>query len=132
MGAVVVVHSAALLVLIPMPLAWWMKSLLAAGIVVQWIITWRRHVTFSASRSVKRLVWMVENRWELCDAAGACREARLLPAAYVHPFLVILRFATEDKRRCAVILPPDSIDPDTHRRLRVRLRLQRGEVPRDD
>lgn len=131
-SAVAGVHGGALLALVPLPLAWWLKLLLMAGVVAQGVITWRRHVTFSSSRSVKRLVWTAENRWELCDAAGSCREARLLPAAYVHPFLVILRFATEDKRRCAVILPPDSIDPDTHRRLRVQLRLLRGELPRDD
>jgi len=124
MLAVAGVHGTALLVLLPLPLMWWIKALMAAAVAVQGIVIWRRHVSLSAPSAVKRLVWAGENRWELFGADGASREVRLLPAAYVHPWLVILRFTTEDKRRCAVILPPDSLYPDSHRRLRMQLRLR--------
>ena len=127
MLAVAGVHAAALLVLLPLPLAGWIKWLVAAAVVVQGAVIWRRHVSLSAPAAVKRLIWAGDNRWELFSADGGSREARLLPAAYIHPWLVILRFITEDKRRCAVILPPDSLDPDSHRRLRVQLRLHGGE-----
>jgi hypothetical protein len=132
MSTVIVVHGAALLVLLPLPLPWWIKVPLAAGIVAQWIGAWRNHVTLTAPAAVKTLVWLAENRWELFCADGASCEARLLPGAYVHPFLVILRFMTEDNRRCAVILPPGSLHADYHRRLRVRLRLHGSEQPIED
>jgi len=124
---VAVVHVVALLVLLPLPLAWWIKALLAAAVMAQGIVIWRRHVSMNAPKAVKRLVWRTDNLWELFTADGITHEARLLPAAYVHPWLVVLRFITEDKRRCAVILPPDSLDTDSHRRLRVQLRLRSGE-----
>lgn len=132
MYAVIGAHSVALMVLLPLPLAWWIKLALMGGIVAQWVVTWRRQVMLTAPQAVKQLIWSSENSWELHSADGASREARLLPSAYIHPFLVILRFMTEDKRRCAVILPPDSVDADTHRRLRVQLRLQGGEKPDTD
>jgi toxin CptA len=121
--ALIAVHGLALLVLLPLPVAWWTKLPVALAIAAQWLVFWRRHVVLTAPLAVKRLVWTGEDRWELVNGDGALREARLLPGAYVHPLLVILRFLTEDKRSCAVVLPRDSLAPDDHRRLRVQLRL---------
>jgi hypothetical protein len=117
------VHGLALLVLPPLPVAWWIKLPLASVIAGHWLASRRLHVLLSAPQAVKRLVWTGENRWELFGGDGTGRRACLLPAAYVHPWLVVLRFLTEDKRKCAVVLPRDSLDPDSHRRLRVQLRL---------
>ena len=121
--ALIAVHGLALLVLLPLPVAWWIKLPVAFAIVVQWLVSWHRQVVLTAPQAVKHLVWTGEDRWELFGGDGARRKARLLPGAYVHPFLVILRFLTEDKRSCAVVLPRDSLDADSHRRLRVQLRL---------
>lgn len=122
------VHGLALLVLLPLPLAGWLKMLLAAAVVAQGIVSWRGQADLSAPRAVKTLVWRTDNRWELFSPDGIGREARLLPGAYVHPWLVVLRFRDEDDCRCAVVLPPDGLDPDQHRRLRVRLRLNGLEI----
>jgi len=127
MIVLVVVHGAALLVLWPLPLSIWIKALLAMAILVQAMITWRHHVNMRAPTAVKRLVWGNDDQWELFPSGGGSCSAQLLPASYVHPLLVILRFMTEDKRRCAVIVPPDGLGPDDHRRLRVRLRLTGGK-----
>lgn len=94
-----------------------------AAIVIQWVVVWRRHLALSSPEAVKSLQWSADGRWELFGTDGAKRSARLLPAAYVHPWLVVLKFITEDKRRCAVVLPADGLSADEHRRLRVRLGL---------
>lgn len=130
--ALIGVHGLALLVLPLLPAAWWIKLPVALAITAQWVLVWRRHIVLTAPLAVKRLVWTGGSRWELFNGAGALRGARLLPAAYVHPLLVILRFLTEDKRRCTAVLPRDSLDPDSHRRLRVLLRLQAGAQPPED
>lgn len=132
MLALICVNGAALAVLFPLALAWWIKLPAVLAVIAQGAITWRRHVSFASPRAVRRLVWVAENRWELSSSDGADRKARLLPAAYIHPFLVVLRFMTEDMRRCAVILPADGLDADCHRRLRVLLRLKNGETPGAD
>jgi toxin CptA len=122
-----IVHALALLILLPLTLAWWIKLPALGLVLVQWAVTWRRFITFTAPLAVRRLVWTAEDRWVLYPNDGVTREARLLPSTYIHPLLVILRFRAEDKSRYAVILPHDSVDPDSHRRLRAQLRLQDRE-----
>ncbi len=48
-----------------------------------------------------------------------------VPPVFVHPFLIVVRLVSIDGPRIRhdLILLPDNIDPDTSRRLRVRLRL---------
>jgi hypothetical protein len=120
-----VLHVFALLVLLPLPVPWWVKPPLMAAVVIQWVIVWRHHLDLKAPAAVKSLQWNADGRWELFCADGTAHAARLLPAAYVHPWLVVLRFVTEDKRRCSVVLPADGLPEDEHRRLRVRLGLIR-------
>lgn len=117
------VHLLALLVLVPLPILWWCKLPLMALIAVQWVAVWRHHLALTAPGAVRRVIWRADGHWELIRVDGTLAEARLLPAAYVHPWLVVLRFASEDKRRCAVVLPADGLPKDEHRRLRVRLGL---------
>lgn len=119
MGAM---HLIALLVLFALPVPWWIKPPLMALIAIQWVSVWRRHLALSAPAAVRRLIWNADGRWELIRADGIPSEAQLLPAAYVHPWLVVLRFR-EDKRHSSVVLPTDGLPADEHRRLRVRLGL---------
>ncbi len=130
--AVVIAHGVALLVLFPITAAWWIKFPVAVVIAAQWVIIWRRDVKLSSPAAVKSLICTTDGRWELCRGDGGCYAATLLPAAYISPWLVLLRFMTEDKRRCAVILPADGLDADSHRRLRVQLRLQNGAKQAQD
>lgn len=54
------------------------------------------------------------------DAAGTLRGARVLGP------LIVLRLAWGAGSRAALVLLPDNLDADTHRRLRVRLGAGRG------
>jgi len=130
--ALMVVHGLALVMVPPLPVAWWIKLPLAVGISAQWLVSWRRQVALNSPWAVKCLVWRGGNRWELSGAGGARYQARLLPGAYIHPLLVVLRFATEDKSKRAVVLPGDSLNPDSHRRLRVQLQLLQGKAATDE
>lgn len=125
------VHVLALLVLPTLPLAWWIQLPVVMAVMAQGLVIWRRYGMPTAPQAIKRLVWIDANRWELLGGDGMRHEAALQPGAYIHPWLVILRFSLGegDKRSCTAVLPRDSLDPDSHRRLRVRLRLQSGEKP---
>ncbi|MGB1311003.1 MAG: protein YgfX [Leucothrix sp.] len=46
----------------------------------------------------------------------------LLPTSFISTFLIVLNFQSK-KRRYSVILPADSLDKDTFRRLRVRIKV---------
>ena len=130
--ALLAVHGMALLVLPPLPLTWWIKVPIALAVVAQGIVNWRRQPAYSSAAAAQCLVWAGGSRWELFNRDGARRQARLLPGTYIHPWLVILRFLTEDRQKCAVVLPCDSLDPDSHRRLRVHLVLLQDKATTED
>jgi len=132
LSALLTVHGMALLVLMPLPVVWWIKALLALAVLAQGIVSWRRQLAFGPAAAVQRLVWSGGSRWELFNRDGAGRRARLLPGSYIHPRLVILRFLTEDRHKCSVVLPCDSLDPDSHRRLRVQLGLLQDKATAED
>jgi hypothetical protein len=126
------VHGMALLVLMSLPVAWWLKVPVVLAVMAQGIVSWRRQLAFSSPSAAKRLVWNGGSSWELFNRDGASRPARLLPGSYVHPWLVVLRFLTEDGHKSAVVLPRDSLDPDSHRRLRVQLTLLQDKATTED
>jgi len=120
---VIIVHASALAVLAILDLPWWLKSTLAVAVLIQAVITWRRHVNVTAPGAIRAIVWRADGQWELSDADGKTHAAQLRRASYVQPALVVLRFKLGKYRRRAVLLPVDGVDADLHRRLRVGLRL---------
>ena len=132
LSALLAVHGMALLVLMPLPVVWWIKAPLVLAVIAQGIVSWRRQLVFASATAVQHLVWTGGSRWELFNRDGTERQARLLPGTYIHPWLVILRFLTEDRQKCAVILPRDSLDPDSHRRLRVQLAMLQDKATTED
>ena len=86
--------------------------------------SYRQHVLHKGSGSVRRIIWQADGAWFLEDESGVVREAQLRPSSYVHPRLVILGFDfVRSKGRRHLVLCPDSMDMDTLRRLRARLRI---------
>ena len=68
-----------------------------------------------------RLILNSSDEWTLVDERGD-RPIKLLPGAFVHPRLLVLRFSDDD-RKYSIILTPTMLDRDILRRLRVRLRF---------
>lgn len=88
--------------------------------------TYRQHVLHKGSGAVRRIVWQADGTWFLEDESNVMREATLRPSSYVHPRLVILGFDfVRTKGSRSVVLCPDSMDTDTLRRIRARLRTSR-------
>jgi hypothetical protein len=85
---------------------------------------YRRHVLHRGQRAPRRVVCGGDGHWLLQDQQGEMRPARLLPSSYLHPRLVILNFALDESpRRRNLVLCPDSLDAQTLRQLRARLRI---------
>jgi len=97
---------------------------LLAVIALSFFRNYRRHVLHRGVRAPRRVVCQEDGRWRLQDHRGVMHEARLLPSSYLHPQLVILNFALDARpRRRNLVLCPDSLDAQTLRQLRVRLRV---------
>lgn len=120
----VIVHVAAALtvmIFVPGRLAMAVLLLLVA---VSFHRAYRRYVLQRGSRAARRVVCQEDGVWLLQDTQGVVREARLLPLTFLHPRLVILNFElcrTSGRRN--LVLCPDSLDVQTLRRLRARLRV---------
>lgn len=82
------------------------------------------HVQRRNPSAIRRAVWHSDGRWFVENNARVTAEARLQPHSYLHPRLVILHF---EMLRCgsknSLLLLPDSLDFQTLRLLRARLRL---------
>ncbi|MGH8458700.1 MAG: protein YgfX [Nevskiales bacterium] len=97
---------------------------LLALIALSFFRNYRRHVLHRGRRASRRIVCQGDGRWLLQDHLGEMHPAHLLPSSYLHPRLVILNFRlAEYPRRRNLVLFPDSLDAQTLRQLRMRLRV---------
>lgn len=65
-----------------------------------------------------------DGRWFVRWRTGVVEPVSLLPDSYLHPAVVVVNLRVEaDRRRRAVILLADNVDPESFRRLRVCLKL---------
>lgn len=107
----------------------------AAGLAVAGLAglaaTLRRHAFNTAPGAVTALVWEAHGGWRLALGDGSRVAAHLLPGAYRHPRLTVLRFRARGRRRAlSAVITPDRVDPEAFRRLRVRLYLwSQGHAP---
>lgn len=81
----------------------------------------RVHYWQSARQSVLEINQDAEKQWAVL-AGNEWHLVDLLSSSFVSPALVVLNFKGKATSFTA-ILPADSLDEDTHRRLRVRVRM---------
>ncbi len=113
-----VTHLGGAALLWPLDLSWTVKALLFAMLLVSLIASWPRR----GRGGLRRLTWQADGDWLLQTREGDDIEATLLPGSYRHPWLVVLNFRLEgSRRRRSVVLFADALDPEMHRKLRVRL-----------
>lgn len=109
------VHTMALVVLaapINLPL------LLRFGIAAAVIISFIRQL---GRLPPQRLVWEADGEWQLIYADGNVSTGQLRPDSYVSTLLVVLCFRLQSGGSSSVAILPDMLDPQSMRRLRVRL-----------
>lgn len=80
------------------------------------------HVLLNTQRSILRLVWETSGRWRVWDGIGQEYDATLI-REFVHSKLIVLglKFQNGLGHR-SVLLLPDSLDPDSLKKLRHRLK----------
>ena len=109
-------------VLVYTPWLWYLLLLPVIALSVLATYYLKLHCWQSLSRSVleinqdadKQWALLVGEKWHLVD---------LLPNSFVSTWLVVMNFKGK-AGRFTVVLPADSLDEDTFRRLRVRVRIE--------
>jgi toxin CptA len=71
-----------------------------------------------------------DGRWRLGASEAETVPIELLPATHVGPWLTVIQYRLEHaNRRHAIVVLPDSLSADDHRRLRTWLRWRRPAAP---
>ena len=80
------------------------------------------HLLRSSAGSMREVLLDSDGNWWLIFNDGTKLQGKLLPESFVKPWLVVLRFKTGAWLSTkSLILPPDSLDRDVARRLRIHL-----------
>ncbi len=121
----VVVHALALVVIaVPMNLPLAVRLGIAVAIVCSFIRQWRRTRQHAPAR-IRRLVWEVDDDWNVWCNDSTETVAQLRPESYESTWLVILHLQLNQGGKRILLLLPDMLDRQSFRRLRVRLRQAR-------
>lgn len=132
-------HLGAIALLIPASLPLWAIAVCSLIITVSLTISWSRAEWITGRLSMEAIwpkfteaVWGDEDQWQLFDNHQQLHSAILVPSTYVSARFVVVNLRLENKawycRHRAIVLLPDNIDPETFRRLRIRLRWYSSQV----
>lgn len=121
--AIYFVHFGAIFALAASDLPLIIQFLLISGLLASLVRAHQLFISQKKPDSVVRLVLKQTGEWLLDLATGENVVATLRPMAFVHPMLVVMSFQS-NQQTYRVILTPDTVDADTFRRLRVRLRFK--------
>jgi hypothetical protein len=121
--AVYFVHLGAILALTVSNIPLVIQFLIISGLLTSLVRTHQLYISQKDPHTAVRLVLKQTGEWLLGLAAGENIAVTLRPMAFVHPMLVVMSFQA-DRQTYRVILTPDTVDPDTFRRLRVRLKFK--------
>lgn len=117
-------HLGALMLLPFLPLPVVLQLGIGAVIALSLRHALGRYAFLSASPAITGLLWDAKGVWVLETRGGSQLAAQLQTDSVVQPGLVILNFRLEERGRRSVVMLADSADPESLRRLRVRLRLE--------
>jgi hypothetical protein len=94
-----------------------------AWLTVAGVVALRREAFREGQGSVSLLAIDLRGCVEASGAAGRRVEGRLAPGSFVAPWLTVVRWKPEGARFArTVLVPPDAVDREAFRRLRVLLR----------
>jgi toxin CptA len=119
----VVTPLLSLAVILALSLDGWLTLLLILAVLLGALHTLWVEVLGRAPWSIRSAIWHPDGSWTLTLVSGRVIEARLSPTTFVSTHGVSLVFVVSRLRRRVLALGPDSLDAETLRRLRRRLRL---------
>lgn len=100
-----------------------LKLVLMGVLLAAFLFHFRRYVTLKTPRAVVGLVSEGGEDWLLTLRNGDVLDGRLLGSSFAHPWMVVMHFKVEGRRRFwPVVIMPDGTDSTSYRRLLMRLR----------
>ena len=128
-GWLLIVHSAALLVLPFLDLSVWLIAVFVPVLTINLYNSWRRFVWRAHPQSIQSLYWQEANELTVTLQSGEELQASLVQRALILPWLVILHFKVAGHPDHSLVLTPDMLPDDIFRHLRVSLRMAMDGAP---
>jgi toxin CptA len=124
----VAIHGGALGLLPWLALPWGLVILLGVGVMVSGYLSLREQALLATPRAIVQVSWdRGEDSWHLYQRDGRERVGKLFTGYFIGPRLVILNFVLGPWwRRVNIVFLPDNTDPESLRRLRVRMQIRRS------
>lgn len=125
---VVLTHAAAGAAVLALPGAWRLLVVPVAGSLAYQLAV---QVLRRAPWSVRSARWQSDGTWRITLVSGRELEATLSPSTFVSVPLVVLNLRLGRLRHRSLPLFSDALDPEQHRRLRQRLRIDGARLDQD-
>ena len=117
-----VVHSAAVILLLWLPLPWWLIAIASAPVIASAISTINRQALRRGMQAVRALQFSDRETLRARTGDGKWHGGRLLGSSTVGAGLAVLNLHLEGRGTTHVVITGDGVDRDDFRRLRVWLR----------
>lgn len=118
-----VAHLTTLLVLVLLPLPWWILLPLAGTVLLSLGHVLQRHVLMKGRKAVKKLIWDAHGTLKLLNGEEKELNAALCCDTFISRLLIVLNLRTSQLGNHSLVLLPDSLTQDLMRQLRARVRL---------
>lgn len=115
-------HCAALLLLVLLPMAWWVELPGGLLLATSAVMTIRQHALRRGANAVTALAFVDRSQLRLRMGDGAWREGRIRGSSTVGAGFAVLNVELKGKGSVSVVFIGDGIAAEDFRRLRVWLR----------
>jgi len=102
------------------------RVLLLVFILLSCFHSSRKLIARSGARAITQADWLPDGSWRVVDGNGNAQQVASWTLILNTPALVILKFKITGHGAETLIICPDSMEPETRRRLRVRLTVSAG------
>jgi hypothetical protein len=121
-----VVHSTAVILLLLLPLPWWLIGIASVPVIASAVSTIKRQALRRGKQAVRALQFSDRETLRARTGDGSWHGGRLLGSSTVGAGLAVLNLRLDDRGTTHVVITGDGVDRDDFRRLRVWLRWGPG------
>lgn len=120
-----IVHIGSFGLLWPLAVPVWIKVMITGLLIISFIYYLRQDALLTSDAAITVFTLTAEQKCIITTCSGTIIKGSLLADSFVSPYLTLILIQPQEKRRTySIVLLPDSLDAETFRRLRVRLRWQ--------
>lgn len=120
-----IVHVGSFGLLWPLAVPLWIKVMITGLLIMSFIYYLRQEALLTSDAAITVFTLTAEQKCIITTHSGTIINGSLLANSFVSPYLTLILIQPQGKWRThSIVLLPDSLDAESFRRLRVRLRWQ--------